>query len=51
MPPTEDQGVDLPATCKAGICGCCVARIASGTFDTSDIPDLDFTLNKVCSCS
>jgi hypothetical protein len=39
--------VDLPATCRAGICGACVARVASGTIDSSDIPDLEFTLNEV----
>ncbi|KAF8067372.1 Ferredoxin-1 [Scenedesmus sp. PABB004] len=42
----EAAGLDLPATCKSGICGTCVGRIASGTFDPSDIADISFTLNE-----
>lgn len=26
----EAQGLDLPATCRGGICGACVARVAKG---------------------
>ncbi len=40
----EDVGLDLPATCRSGICGACVARRTSGTIDHSDIADLSFTL-------
>lgn len=40
----EDAGIDLPATCRAGICGACVARRTSGTIDASDVADLSFTL-------
>lgn len=41
----EAAGMDLPATCRAGICGACVARVRKGTVDSSDIQDLSFTLN------
>lgn len=40
----EAAGLDLPATCRAGICGACVARRVSGGIDQSDIADLSFTL-------
>jgi len=40
----EASGLDLPATCRSGICGACVARRTSGTIDQSDIADLSFTL-------
>lgn len=26
----DEAGIDLPATCRGGICGACVARVASG---------------------
>jgi ferredoxin len=40
----EEAGLDLPATCRAGICGACVARRASGGIDQSDVADISFTL-------
>ena len=40
----EAAGFDLPATCRAGICGACVARRSAGTIDQSDVADLSFTL-------
>lgn len=42
----EQAGLDLPATCKAGICGTCVGRIAQGSIDPSDIADIEFTITK-----
>lgn len=39
-----DAGLELPFTCKGGICGCCVGRIAEGQVDHSDIADLSFVL-------
>ncbi|KAK3278195.1 hypothetical protein CYMTET_13852 [Cymbomonas tetramitiformis] len=39
-------GIDLPATCRGGICGACVGRIAEGKVDQSDIEDLDFVIDK-----
>eukprot|EP00883_Tetradesmus_obliquus_P010273 jgi/Sobl393_1/2991/SZX71833.1 len=42
----EQAGLDLPATCKAGICGTCVGRIAQGQIDPSDIADIEFTITK-----
>lgn len=32
-----DAGLELPYTCKGGICGCCVGRISSGEVDDSDV--------------
>jgi 2Fe-2S type ferredoxin len=40
----EAAGLDLPATCRAGICGACVARRSAGSIDQSDVADLSFTL-------
>eukprot|EP00878_Enallax_costatus_P007828 GHUV01008193.1.p1 GENE.GHUV01008193.1~~GHUV01008193.1.p1 ORF type:complete len:210 (+),score=11.97 GHUV01008193.1:31-660(+) len=42
----EQAGLDLPSTCKAGICGTCVGRIAQGSIDPSDIADIEFTITK-----
>lgn len=42
----EQAGLDLPATCKSGICGTCVGRIVSGQFDASDIADIEFTISQ-----
>lgn len=46
LPQAENQGLDLPCTCRGGICGACVGRIVEGTVDMSDIPDLAFTLSE-----
>ncbi|GLC33432.1 hypothetical protein PLESTB_000075100 [Pleodorina starrii] len=42
----EAAGLDLPATCRGGICGACVARVATGGIDASDIADLSFTVSE-----
>lgn len=42
----DKAGLDLPATCRGGICGACVARVAKGEVDASDIDDITFTLNE-----
>lgn len=42
----EQAGLDLPATCKSGICGTCVGRIVTGNYDPSDIADIEFTISK-----
>ncbi len=47
LTPAEAAGLDLPATCRGGICGACVARVRTGTIDASDIADLDFTVSPV----
>ncbi|KAK9839436.1 hypothetical protein WJX81_001882 [Elliptochloris bilobata] len=41
-----DAGVELPYTCRGGICGACVGRVASGETDPSDIDDLTFVLSQ-----
>jgi 2Fe-2S type ferredoxin len=43
----EEAGLDLPATCRGGICGACVARVRDGApVDQSDVDDLSFTLTE-----
>jgi len=42
----EENDIELPATCRGGICGACVARCAEGTLDMSDIDDIDFVLSE-----
>ena len=42
----ERGGLDLPATCRGGICGACVVRVAKGEADQSDIADLAFTVSE-----
>ena len=41
-----EAGIEIPFTCRGGICGACVARCASGDVDQSDIADLEFTLGE-----
>jgi len=41
-----DAGLEIPFTCRGGICGACVAKCVRGTTDQSDITDLEFTLSE-----
>ena len=41
-----EEGIDLPWSCKGGICGCCVGRVASGAVDMSDVDDISFVLEE-----
>jgi len=41
-----DAGLELPYTCRGGICGACVGRVVQGSVDQSDVADLSFTIDE-----
>ena len=41
-----EHSLELPFTCRGGICGACVAKCTKGEIDQTDITDLAFTLDE-----
>lgn len=41
-----EAGLEIPFSCRGGVCGACVGKVTSGQVDMSDIDDLEFTVTE-----
>ncbi|CAD7703515.1 unnamed protein product [Ostreobium quekettii] len=41
----EENSVDIPASCRGGMCGTCVCKLTSGEVDMSEAGDLEGVLS------
>ena len=41
----EENGVEIPASCRGGMCGTCVCKLTSGEVDMSEATDLEGVLS------